>query len=82
MDLQMPEMGGIDAIVAIRREFSNARIVVLTTFQGDAQALRAFKAGACGYLLKNMLRKELVDTIRTVHAGRRAHSAGGCRGTC
>ena len=71
MDLQMPEMSGIDAILAIRREFSNARIVVLTTFQGDVQALRAFKAGACGYLLKNMLRKELVDTIRTVHAGRR-----------
>jgi DNA-binding NarL/FixJ family response regulator len=71
MDLQMPGMGGIDAIVAIRREFSNARVVVLTTFQGDVQALRAFKAGACGYLLKNMLRKELVDTIRAVHAGRR-----------
>ena len=48
MDLQMPEMSGIDAILAIRREFSNARIVVLTTFQGDVQALRAFKAGACG----------------------------------
>lgn len=71
MDLQMPEMSGIDAIIAIRREFSNARIVVLTTFPGDVQALRAFKAGASGYLLKNMLRKELVDTIRTVHGGRR-----------
>ena len=71
MDLQMPEMNGIEAILAIRREFSNARIVVLTTFQGDVQALRAFKAGASGYLLKNMLRKELVETIRTVHAGRR-----------
>jgi DNA-binding NarL/FixJ family response regulator len=71
MDLQMPEMNGIEAINAIRSEFSNARIVVLTTFQGDVQALRAFKAGACGYLLKNMLRKELVETIRTVHAGRR-----------
>jgi DNA-binding NarL/FixJ family response regulator len=71
MDLQMPEMSGIDAIIAIRSEFSNARVVVLTTFQGDVQALRAFKAGASGYLLKNMLRKELVDTIRTVHAGRR-----------
>ena len=71
MDLQMPEMSGIDAIIAIRREFSSARVVVLTTFQGDVQALRAFKAGASGYLLKNMLRKELVDTIRTVHAGRR-----------
>ena len=71
MDLQMPEMSGIDAIIAIRSEFSNARVVVLTTFQGDVQALRAFKAGASGYLLKNMLRKDLVDTIRTVHAGRR-----------
>jgi DNA-binding NarL/FixJ family response regulator len=71
MDLQMPEVCGIDAILAIRREFSSARIVVLTTFRGDIQALRAFKAGASGYLLKNMLRMELVDTIRTVHAGRR-----------
>jgi DNA-binding NarL/FixJ family response regulator len=71
MDLQMPEMNGIDAIVAIRREFSNARIVVLTTFQGDVQAMRALKAGASGYLLKNMLRKELVDTIRLVHGGHR-----------
>ena len=71
MDLQMPDMNGIDAIIAIRGEFANARIVVLTTFQGDVQALRAFKAGASGYLLKNMLRKELVETIRTVHAGRR-----------
>jgi DNA-binding NarL/FixJ family response regulator len=71
MDLQMPEMNGIDAIVAIRREFLNARIVVLTTFHGDVQALRAFKAGAAGYLLKGMLRKELVETIRAVHAGRR-----------
>ena len=71
MDLQMPEMSGIDAIIAIRREFSSARVVVLTTFHGDVQALRAFKAGASGYLLKNMLRKDLLDTIRTVHAGRR-----------
>jgi DNA-binding NarL/FixJ family response regulator len=71
MDLQMPELSGIDAIIAIRREFSNARIVVLTTFQGDVQALRAFKAGASGYLLKNMLRKELVETIRAVHSGRK-----------
>jgi DNA-binding NarL/FixJ family response regulator len=71
MDLQLPDMNGIDAIVAIRREFSNARIIVLTTYQGDVQAQRAFKAGAAGYLLKSMLRKELVDTIRTVHAGRR-----------
>jgi DNA-binding NarL/FixJ family response regulator len=71
MDLQMPEMSGIDAIIAIRREFRHARIVVLTTYSGDAQAVRAFRAGASGYLLKNMLRKELVDTIRAVHAGQR-----------
>jgi DNA-binding NarL/FixJ family response regulator len=71
MDLQMPGMNGIDAIIAIRREFANARIVVLTTYQGDVQALRALKAGASGYLLKKMLRKELLDTIRAVHSGRR-----------
>ena len=71
MDLQMPGMGGIEAILAIRREFPSARFIVLTTYQGDMQALRALKAGAAGYLLKNMLRKELLDTIRAVHAGRR-----------
>ena len=71
MDLQMPEMSGIDAMIAIRREFPNARIVVLTTYRGDAQAVRAFKAGASGYLLKSMLRKDLPDTIRAVHAGQR-----------
>ena len=71
MDLQMPVMGGIEAISAIRNEFPNARIVVLTTYKGDTQALRAFKAGASGYLLKSMLRKELLDTIRSVHAGHR-----------
>ena len=71
MDLQMPEMDGIDAIRAIRSEFAQARIVVLTTYKGDVQALRAFKAGASGYLLKNMLRKELLETIRLVHAGKR-----------
>jgi DNA-binding NarL/FixJ family response regulator len=71
MDLQMPGMNGIDAILAIRREFSNARFIVLTTYQGDVQALRALKAGAMGYLLKNMLRKELLETIRAVHSGRR-----------
>jgi DNA-binding NarL/FixJ family response regulator len=71
MDLQMPMMGGSDAILAIRREFPGARIIVLTTYSGDAQADRAFKAGACGYLLKSMLRKELVETIRAVHAGRK-----------
>jgi DNA-binding NarL/FixJ family response regulator len=71
MDLQMPEMNGNDAIDAIREEFPNARIIVLTTYSGGAQAVRAFKAGACGYLLKSMVRKELVETIRTVHAGRK-----------
>jgi DNA-binding NarL/FixJ family response regulator len=71
MDLQMPVMNGIDAILAIRKEFPLARFVILTTYQGDVQALRAFKAGASGYLLKNMLRKELLETIRTVNAGRR-----------
>jgi len=71
MDLQMPLMSGSDAIVAIRKEFPDARIIVLTTYGGDAQADRAFKAGAYGYLLKSMLRKELVETIRTVHAGRK-----------
>lgn len=71
MDLQMPDMNGIDAINAIRSEFPNARIVVLTTYKGDVQALRALKAGASGYLLKSMLRKELLETIRAVHAGKR-----------
>ncbi len=71
MDLQMPEMNGIDAIQAIRAEFVGARIVVLTLHRGDMQALSALRAGACGYLLKSMLRKELVETIRAVHAGRR-----------
>jgi len=71
MDLQMPEMNGIDAIIAIRGEYPDARIVVLTTYKGDMQAIRAFKAGASGYLLKSMLRKELLDTIRQVHAGKK-----------
>jgi DNA-binding NarL/FixJ family response regulator len=71
MDVQMPEVNGIDAIVKIREEFPDARIIVLTTYTGDAQAARAFKAGACGYLLKNMVRKELIDTIRMVHAGKK-----------
>lgn len=71
MDLQMPDMNGVEAIIAIRSEFPDARIVVLTTYKGDVQALRAFKAGASGYLLKSMLRKELLETIRAVHAGRR-----------
>jgi len=71
MDLQMPGMSGIDAILAIRSEFQSSRFIVLTTYRGDIQALRALKAGASGYLLKSMLRKELLDTIRSVHAGQR-----------
>jgi DNA-binding NarL/FixJ family response regulator len=71
MDLQMPEVNGVEAITAICGEFPGARIVVLTTYSGDVQALRAIKAGALGYLLKGMIRKELLDTIRAVHAGRR-----------
>jgi DNA-binding NarL/FixJ family response regulator len=71
MDLVMPEMNGIDATIAIRKEFPNARIVVLTTYRGDVQAARALDAGAFGYLLKSTLRKDLLDTIRSVHAGHR-----------
>lgn len=74
MDLQMPEMSGFDAILAIRDEFPGARIIVLTTYTGDVQAQRAIKAGAQAYLLKNLLHKELLNTIRTVHAGRKAIS--------
>ena len=69
MDVRMPKLNGIDAIVAIRKEFPKARIIVLTTSIGDIQALRAFKEGAAGYLLKNLVRRELTETIRTVHAG-------------
>lgn len=71
MDLQMPGVDGIEAIAAIRAEFPAARIVVLTTHGGDVQALRALKAGAAAYLLKHTLRRELLETIRSVHAGRR-----------
>jgi DNA-binding NarL/FixJ family response regulator len=74
MDLQMPEMNGMDAIIAIRGEFPEARIIVLTTYTGDVQVLRALKAGARAYLLKNLLHKELLETIRSVHAGRKAIS--------
>src|SRR6267142_2396526 len=70
MDLQMPLMNGTDAILAIRKEFPDARIIVLTTYSGDAQAGRAFRAGASGYLLKNMVRKELIETVRCVHSGK------------
>jgi DNA-binding NarL/FixJ family response regulator len=71
MDLQMPEVNGIDAIVSIRSEFPQARILVLTTYKGDVHAARALEAGACGYLLKSALRKDLLDTIRAVHTGRK-----------
>jgi len=71
MDLRMPDMSGIEAISAIRTEFPNARIIVLTTYAGDVQAAAALKAGASGYLLKSLVRKELIETIRAVHAGKR-----------
>jgi len=71
MDLQMPEMSGLDAMIAIRDEFPDARIIVLTTYTGDVQVLRAMKAGARGYLLKNLPQKELLDTIRAVHGGKK-----------
>jgi len=74
MDLQMPEMNGVDAIIAIRGEFPEARIIVLTTYTGDVQVLRALKAGARAYLLKNLLHKELLETIRAVHAGKKTLS--------
>ena len=74
MDLQMPEMNGLDAIIAIRGQFPDAKIIVLTTYKGDVQILRALKAGAQGYLLKNTFHKELIETIRAVHAGRKALS--------
>jgi DNA-binding NarL/FixJ family response regulator len=71
MDVQMPEVDGIDALMAIRSEFPGARVIVLTTYSGDVQAVRALKAGAQAYLLKSLLQKELLDTIRDVHAGRK-----------
>jgi DNA-binding NarL/FixJ family response regulator len=74
MDLQMPEMSGLDAISAIRGEFPDARIIVLTTYSGDVQVVRALQAGARAYLLKNMVHKELLDTIRAVHAGKKTLS--------
>ena len=76
MDLQMPEMNGLDTLMALRGEFPEARIIVLTTYAGDTQVLRAIKAGARAYLLKNALHKELLDTIRAVHAGRKYISPG------
>jgi DNA-binding NarL/FixJ family response regulator len=75
MDLQMPTMGGIDAINAIRGEFPGARIIVLTTYAGDIQVKRALQAGAQGYLLKGLLRKELLETIRAVYGGHKRLTA-------
>jgi DNA-binding NarL/FixJ family response regulator len=74
MDLQMPEMNGLDALIAIRGEFPEARIIVLTTYAGDVQVLRALKAGVRAYLLKSSLREELLGTIRAVHAGKKTVS--------
>jgi DNA-binding NarL/FixJ family response regulator len=75
MDLQMPDLNGLDATIAIRGEFADARIIVLTTYAGDVQARRALQAGARAYLLKNALHNELLDTIRAVHVGKKAVSA-------
>jgi len=74
MDLQMPEMSGIDAIIAIRTEFPDARIIVLSTYAGDVQALRALQAGARGYVVKDAVHEELLDTIRAVRAGKKTLS--------
>ena len=71
MDLQMPDMNGIEAIIAIRGEFPEARIIVLSTYSGDVQVVRALKAGARAYLLKGSVNKELLTTIRAVHAGQK-----------
>jgi DNA-binding NarL/FixJ family response regulator len=71
MDLQMPEMNGIDALIAIRSEFPDARIIVLTTYAGDALCKRAMKAGAQAYILKGNVRKDLLDTIRAIRAGKK-----------
>ena len=75
MDLQMPEMNGLDALIAIRDEAPEARVIVLTTYAGDIQVSRAIKAGARGYLLKSALHKDLLETIRAVHTGRKTISA-------
>jgi DNA-binding NarL/FixJ family response regulator len=74
MDLQMPDVTGLDAMIAIRREFSEACVIVLTTYTGDVQTMRAMQAGARAYVLKNVLHQELLDTIRSVHAGRKRMS--------
>ena len=75
MDLQMPEMNGLDALIEIRAEYLDAKVIMLTTYEGDAHILRALKAGAQGYLLKNTLHSDLLHTIRAVHAGKRSLSS-------
>jgi DNA-binding NarL/FixJ family response regulator len=74
MDLQMPEMSGLEAVIAIRKEFPEARIIVLTTYSGDAHVVRALRAGAAGFLLKDRVHRELPEAIRAVHAGRKSMS--------
>ena len=74
MDLQMPEMNGVDAMIAIRNEFPEARVIVLSTYSGDVQVLRAMKVGARAFLLKSLLDRELLETIRAVHDGKKALS--------
>jgi DNA-binding NarL/FixJ family response regulator len=74
MDLQMPEMNGLEALIAIRNEFPDAKIIMLTTYKSDTQIIRALKAGAQGYLLKNALHKELLATVRAAHAGKKTLS--------
>jgi DNA-binding NarL/FixJ family response regulator len=71
MDLRLPDLSGIDALIAIRAQDADARVIMLTTFEGDAEILRALEAGALGYMLKSMPRKQLVEMIRKVHAGKR-----------
>lgn len=71
LDIQMPEMSGIDALIAIRSEFPDAKVVILTTYGGDSLAQRALNAGACAYVLKGLVRKELLETIRAVHVGQK-----------
>jgi DNA-binding NarL/FixJ family response regulator len=75
MDLQMPDMNGLDALIAIRNEFPDAKVIMLTTYKSDTQIVRALRAGAQGYLLKNALHKELLDSIRAANAGKKAISA-------
>jgi DNA-binding NarL/FixJ family response regulator len=71
MDIQLPDHNGLEAIISLRRDHPNARVIVLTTYEGDVLARRALKAGATGYLLKSMIRKDLVEAIRVVHAGKK-----------